>query len=65
MNILKYTIKDSKYFVRLVTYFMIDMNDFIVNFDVVNLFSSVLKQLTLDFVKEGLEGDGSLANRTN
>ena len=40
------------------------MNDIMVIFDIVNLFPSVPKQITLDIVKERLKGDYSLVNRS-
>jgi predicted GIY-YIG superfamily endonuclease len=60
----KYTVKDSKDFVRILKHNGMDNNDIMVSFDIVNLFPSVPTKLTLEIVKEKLEGDPSLSSRT-
>lgn len=61
----KYIVKDSKHFVNTITNLVLDNNDFMVSFDVTNLFPSVPIKDTLDIVKEWLEGDSLLLSRTN
>ena len=61
----KYTVKNSASFVEKIRTMSVDPNEILVSFDVVSLFTCIPTHLATEVVKERLDFDQSLSERTN
>ena len=61
----KYTIKNSASFVEKIRTMSVDPDEILVSFDVVSLFTCIPTHLAIEVVKERLDFDQSLPERTN
>ena len=61
----KYTVKNSAFFVEKIRTMSVDPDEILVSFDVVSLFTCIPTHLAIDVVKERLDFDQSLPERTN
>lgn len=61
----KYTVKKSASFVEKIRTLSVDPDEILVSFDVVSLFTCIPTHLAIEVVKERLDSDQSLPERTN
>ena len=61
----KYTVKNSASFVEKIRTLSVDPDEILVSFDVVSLFTCIPTHLAIEVVKERLDSDQSLPERTN
>ena len=61
----KYTVKISASFVKKIRTLSMDPDEILVSFDVVSLFTCIPTHLAIEVVKERLDSDQSLPERTN
>ena len=61
----KYTVKNSASFVEMIHGLSVDANEILVSFEVVSLFTCIPTHLAIEVVKERLDCDQSLPERTN
>ena len=61
----KYTVKNSVSFVEKIRTMSVDPDEILVSFDVVSLFTCIPTHLAIEVVKERLDFDQSLLERTN